>query len=120
MRFEVVDGKGLLPENTYFVIWTTTPWTLPANVAICLHPDYIYSVVQVNGTDYVVAKERLEPFLEVLRTGKSRVEAEYPGRKLEGIICRHPFVERDSLVVLGDYVTLEYGTGCVHNAPGHL
>ena len=119
VRFEVVDGKGLLPENTYFVIWTTTPWTLPANVAICLHPDYIYSVVQVNGTDYVVAKERLEPFLEVLRTGKSRVEAEYPGRKLEGIICRHPFVERDSLVVLGDYVTLEYGTGCVHNAPGH-
>ncbi|RJX17121.1 MAG: isoleucine--tRNA ligase [Ammonifex sp.] len=119
VRFKVVDGKGLLPPDTYFVIWTTTPWTLPANVAICLHPDFVYSAVRVGGVVYVVAKELLTPFLHAIGAGTGNVEAEYAGRDLEGVICRHPFAERDSLVVLGDYVSLEQGTGCVHNAPGH-
>ncbi|MEW6182658.1 MAG: isoleucine--tRNA ligase [Bacillota bacterium] len=119
VRFKVVDGKGLLPPETYFVIWTTTPWTLPANVAVCLHPDFVYSVVRSDGAGYVVAKELIGPFLKVLGSEQYTVEAEFQGRELEGALCRHPFAERDSLVVLGDYVSLEQGTGCVHNAPGH-
>jgi isoleucyl-tRNA synthetase len=119
VRFKVVDGKGLLPPDTCFVIWTTTPWTLPANVAICLHPDFLYCAVRVGGVAYVVARELSTPFLKAIGAGTGSVEAEYMGRELEGIVCRHPFAERDSLVVLGDYISLEQGTGCVHNAPGH-
>ncbi|MGQ9511606.1 isoleucine--tRNA ligase [Thermodesulfitimonas sp.] len=118
VAFTVVDGKGFLPPGTAVVIWTTTPWTLPANVSVCLHPDFVYVVVRVDGERYVVARELLPAFLKVLgKTGV--VEAEYKGQELEGVRLKHPFLERESLVVLDTYVTLEQGTGCVHNAPGH-
>ncbi|WP_334109810.1 isoleucine--tRNA ligase [Thermodesulfitimonas autotrophica] len=118
VAFAVVDGKGFLPPGTAVVIWTTTPWTLPANVSVCLHPDFVYVVVRVDGKRYVVARELLPAFLKVLgKTGV--VEAEYKGQELEGVRLQHPFLERESLVVLDTYVTLEQGTGCVHNAPGH-
>jgi isoleucyl-tRNA synthetase len=118
VAFAVVDGKGFLPPGTTVVIWTTTPWTLPANVSVCLHPDFVYVVVRVDGERYVVARELLPAFLKVLgKTGV--VEAEYKGQELEGVRLQHPFLERESLVVLDTYVTLEQGTGCVHNAPGH-
>ncbi|RPF42988.1 isoleucyl-tRNA synthetase [Thermodesulfitimonas autotrophica] len=118
VAFAVVDGKGFLPPGTAVVIWTTTPWTLPANVSVCLHPDFVYVVVRVDGERYVVARELLPAFLKVLgKTGV--VEAEYKGQELEGVRLKHPFCERESLVVLDTYVTLEQGTGCVHNAPGH-
>lgn len=119
VRFRVTDGKGLLSPDTYFVIWTTTPWTLPANVSVCLHPDFVYAVVRAGDARYVVARELLENLLTVLGEKDGVVEVEYQGRELEGVRVKHPFFERESLVVLGDYVTLEQGTGCVHNAPGH-
>lgn len=119
VRFEVTEGKGLVPPDTCFVIWTTTPWTLPANVAVCVHPEYEYVAVRVDRNRYVVARELLTSFLDVLEKGEGVVEARYKGKELEGVRLKHPFLDRESLVVIDDYVTLDYGTGCVHTAPGH-
>lgn len=121
VRFAVIDGKDILPpENTYIVIWTTTPWTLPANVGICLHPDYTYLLGAVDGERYLVAEELWPSFLQALRADRAEPVARFQGRSLEGVVCRHPFVEgRRSVVVLDTYVSLEQGTGCVHIAPGH-
>ncbi|NLJ77217.1 MAG: isoleucine--tRNA ligase [Peptococcaceae bacterium] len=120
VRFPVKDGKGLLPEkDTYLVIWTTTPWTLPANVAICLHPEYQYVLLQVGSEKYLVAAELKDDFLENVGLGQAEVVGQFTGAELEHIECRHPFVDRTSLVILGDHVTLDQGTGCVHTAPGH-
>lgn len=106
-------------NESYFVIWTTTPWTLPANVAIALHPDYEYVLAKFGGEVYVVAEELLKSFAEKIDEKDYKVLAKTKGKFLEGIVCKHPFVERDSVVVLDEYVTLEQGTGCVHIAPGH-
>lgn len=120
VRFPVKDGKGVLPEeNTYVVIWTTTPWTLIANLAVCLHPDFDYVLLQAGESKYLVARELAESFTEAAGLNDARVVGEYKGKDIEKVVCRHPFVERDSLVILGDHVTLEAGTGCVHTAPGH-
>ncbi|MDI6710604.1 MAG: isoleucine--tRNA ligase [Bacillota bacterium] len=121
VRFPVVDGKGLLPEERAFVvIWTTTPWTIPANVAVCLHPGFTYALVrdEEDGALYVVASDLKQEFDRALGR-ETAVEKTFPGSSLEGVVCRHPFVDRSSVVVLGDYVTLDQGTGCVHTAPGH-
>jgi len=119
VKFRVKDGKGIIDTDSYFVIWTTTPWTIPANVAICLHPDFTYVLADVEGQKLVVAKELLERFVqEIGGTGYSIIK-EFEGVDLEYIVCRHPIMDRDSLVILGDHVTLEAGTGCVHTAPGH-
>jgi len=122
VRFQVVDGRGKLEQNAdvYFVIWTTTPWTIPANLAICLHPEYSY--VRVNTPehgDLIIAEELLGSVIETLQITGYKVVARYKGSELEGILCRHPLYERMSPVVLGRHVTLEAGTGCVHTAPGH-
>ncbi|RJX16735.1 MAG: isoleucine--tRNA ligase [Desulforudis sp.] len=121
VTFRVVEGKGLLPEDgeTFVVIWTTTPWTLPANVAICLHPDFQYVLLRSGGRSYLVARELADSFRNVLGDPTAEVTREFEGRELEGLICAHPFIDRRSVVVLGDYVTLDQGTGCVHIAPGH-
>ncbi|RDV83558.1 isoleucine--tRNA ligase [Ammonifex thiophilus] len=119
VRFRVKDGKGLLPSDAAFVIWTTTPWTLPANVAVCLHPELDYVLVRVGKERLVVAEVLLPSFLEVLGVEGGEVEARFKGKELEGIVLEHPFFERDSLVVVDTYVSAEQGTGCVHNAPGH-
>ena len=120
VRFPVKDGKGLLPEDdTYFVIWTTTPWTIPANLAIALHPYYEYILVQTERGKLVLAKELAQNVLEELGLTSQKVIAEFKGEELENIVCIHPTMERDSLVILGSHVTLEAGTGCVHTAPGH-
>ena len=121
VRFPVRDGKGVLPEeDTYIVIWTTTPWTLPANVAICLHPDFEYVLMAAGGVKYVVAKELKDSFLTTVGLSEGQVLLEFTGADLENIGCRHPFIpERTSRVINGDLVTLEQGTGCVHIAPGH-
>lgn len=118
VKFPVVEGL-LAEENAFFVIWTTTPWTLPANLAICLHPDFIYQVLVVGDEKYVVAEDLSFSFLEVLGNPDYRVEKTFVGKELEGIVCRHPLYDRNSVVILGDHVTLEQGTGCVHTAPGH-
>jgi len=119
VRFPVQDGRGVLPAGSYVVIWTTTPWTLLANVAITVHPDFTYVLVEADGERYVVAKELLSSFVTAVGLSNVRVEKEIPGREMERIVCRHPFLDRESLVILGDHVTLDAGTGCVHTAPGH-
>lgn len=121
VRFVVTDGKGLLPQDqTYVVIWTTTPWTIPANVAICLHPEFEYALLRDkgDGTGYLVAAELKDAFDRVLGR-ETTVEKTFQGADLEGVVCRHPFIDRSSPLVLGNYVTLDQGTGCVHTAPGH-
>lgn len=120
VRFPVKDGKGVLSEkDTYVVIWTTTPWTLPANVAISLHPDFEYVLVRAGKDKYLVAKELKQNFLEIVGMQGAEVTGDYKGSELELIECGHPFVDRASLLILGEHVTLDQGTGCVHTAPGH-
>lgn len=119
VKFPVKDGKGLLPEKDAFVvIWTTTPWTLPANLAISLHPDYQYVTVKAADEVWLVAEGMLESLRE-LWSMELPVVQKFDGRDLEGIICVNPLMERDSVLILGEHVTLEQGTGCVHTAPGH-
>ncbi len=120
VKFPVVDGKGVLPEDrTYVVIWTTTPWTLPANVAICLHPDFEYSMIANKGENLLVATGLLDDFARETGLESYEVKRTFKGTDLEGILCRHPFMDRRSVLILGEHVTLEQGTGCVHTAPGH-
>jgi isoleucyl-tRNA synthetase len=151
VKFEVKEipasmkEKGWFKEfpryKHYFLIWTTTPWTLPANLAIALHPDVEYSevLVKVNGHKeiWVVANELIVPCLnekfglsedrDFVPTDKNSqlidnrysVIRNHAGKELEGITCQHPFIDRESRVIIGEYVTTETGTGCVHIAPGH-
>lgn len=120
VKFKVRDGKGVLPEeNTFVVIWTTTPWTLPANVAICLHPDFEYALIETKDENLVVATGLLEAFGKDVGLESYEIKQTFKGSDLEGITCRHPFMDRNSVLILGEHVTLEQGTGCVHTAPGH-
>ena len=125
VKFEVTDDKGLFEDiykkvkKVYYVIWTTTTWTMPANLAICLNAGFDYSVVKNGDEAYVVASGLLENVMKVGGVEDYEVIGEFKGSELEFMVCRHPFIERDSLVILGDHVTLESGTGCVHTAPGH-
>ncbi|HHX50322.1 MAG TPA: isoleucine--tRNA ligase [Clostridia bacterium] len=120
VKFPVKEGRGLVPEEeTFFVIWTTTPWTIPANLAIALHPDFQYVLVDTGEGKLLLAKELKEMVLKETGLEEKALLGEFFGRELEGVRCRHPLYERDSLVILGDHVTLEQGTGCVHTAPGH-
>ncbi|NBI29438.1 isoleucine--tRNA ligase [Chengkuizengella marina] len=119
VAFQVKDGKGILPEDASIVIWTTTPWTLPANLGISLHPEFDYLMVDVNGKKYVVAEGLLDSLKKELDWDSLSIIDQFKGNELENITCSHPFYDRESLVMLGEHVTLEAGTGCVHTAPGH-
>ena len=126
VKFKVSDDKGLFTEkgidinNTYFVIWTTTTWTLPGNLAICLGPNYDYVVVRAeNGENYVMAEYLVPVTMEAAGIEKYEVIAKFLGSDLEGVKTEHPFMNRPSPIILGDHVTLESGTGCVHTAPGY-
>ncbi|MGA2881733.1 MAG: isoleucine--tRNA ligase [Bryobacteraceae bacterium] len=110
---------ALAGRNVYGLIWTTTPWTIPANVAIAYHPKFEYVAVEVGDAVYIVAVELLKVTAEKLGWDTPKAIAAFPGAKLEGAIFRHPFLDRDSLGILADHVTLEQGTGAVHTAPGH-
>lgn len=113
--------KSEFGPDLHMVIWTTTPWTLPANVAICLNRDFRYAVVSL-GDDYLImARDLVERVMLDLGAGEGdfSIVEEVPASKLEGMICQHPFIDRDSLVIFGNHVTIEAGTGCVHTAPGH-
>jgi isoleucyl-tRNA synthetase len=110
---------ALAGRNVYGLIWTTTPWTIPANVGIAYHPKFEYVAAEVGDDVYIVALELLKVTAEKLGWESAKVIAAFPGAKIEGAIFRHPFLDRDSLGVLGDHVTLEQGTGAVHTAPGH-
>ena len=126
VKMPLVKDNGMLPEAAqgkpaYIVIWTTTPWTMPANVAIALHPDFEYAWVECEGEILFMAKEMLEAVGKVCKKDLSNIIGTCKGKDMEYAECRHPFetIDRKSLVVMADYVTLEAGTGCVHTAPGH-
>ncbi len=114
------EGKGKAGEKpVYVIIWTTTPWTIPANLAIALHPDFTYATVDVGDEVYILAEGLLEEVMKKFGIKKYEVLEKFQGKRLEGFKARHPFLDRDSLIILASYVTLEAGTGCVHTAPGH-
>lgn len=101
------------------LIWTTTPWTLPANLAVALHPDFIYAAVDMGDRIRIVAKDLVENLMKLFGVEGAAVIKEWQGSELENLQARHPFYDRLSPLVLGDHVTLDAGTGCVHTAPGH-
>ena len=125
VKFAVKDDQGKLSKlgidvsKTYFVIWTTTTWTLPGNMAICLGPEYEYCAVKANGEYYIMAKELAPAAMKAAQIEDYELIGSVTGKELEYIVCQHPFLDRDSLVIVGDHVTLDSGTGCVHTAPGH-
>jgi isoleucyl-tRNA synthetase len=113
-KFPSLKGK-----KVSVLIWTTTPWTLPANLAIAFHPDFEYTAFQTDG-EVLIAAKRLVPVLaEELGLEKTKELATFRGKEMEGLKAKHPFIDRESVFVLADYVTLDQGTGCVHTAPGH-
>ena len=109
----------LAGRNVYGLIWTTTPWTIPSNMAIAYHPKFEYVAVDVNGDVYIVAEGLLEETEKNCGWGNPKILARFEGAKLEGAVFRHPFIDRNSGGILADHVTLEQGTGAVHTAPGH-
>ncbi len=125
VKFKVLNDNNIFnnldidKDNIYFVIWTTTTWTLPANVAICLGSDFNYSIVQVNNEYLIIASELLEKTMTSSGIEDYKVISVFKGSQLEHITAQHPFLNRKSLIINGDHVTLESGTGCVHTAPGH-
>ena len=132
---------ALAGRNVFVLIWTTTPWTLPANLGIAVHPDFEYSAFEAGDDDvYIVASDLVESVAAKCRLGETRVLASFSGSKLDRLECRHPWIDRPSLLMIGDHVTLggeadaeteldvseakkhgdsKAGTGCVHTAPGH-
>ena len=116
--FSEIDAS-LAGDNVYAVIWTTTPWTLPANLAVALHPDFVYAAVKAGEEILIIARDLVEKVMEETGVEKYEVKGTFPSQGFENRKCRHPFMDRDSLFVLADYVTTEAGTGCVHTAPGH-
>ncbi|PGS42418.1 isoleucine--tRNA ligase [Bacillus cereus] len=119
VAFPVKDGKNVLEGDEKFIIWTTTPWTLPANLGISVHPELEYAIVKVNDEKYIIASELFETVAKTLEWENTEVVKTVKGSELEYTVAKHPFYDRDSLVMLGDHVTTDAGTGCVHTAPGH-
>lgn len=125
VKFKIIDdmgkltSKGIDLSRAYFVIWTTTTWTLPGNVAICVGADFNYSVVECESEFYIVAEELCKDTMEAAGKENYNIVATLKGSELEYMKAEHPFLERESLVIVGDHVTLVSGTGCVHTAPGH-
>ncbi|WP_440895221.1 isoleucine--tRNA ligase [Amphibacillus sp. Q70] len=119
VAFDVKEGGELLSGDEKFVIWTTTPWTLPANLAIAVHADLTYVVVEVNGDKLIIAEDLLETVAEELEWEDYRIIQSFKGAEADRLVAKHPFYDRDSLVILADHVTTDGGTGLVHTAPGH-
>ncbi len=120
VKFPLIGNVEGVDGDVFVVIWTTTPWTLPANLGISLHPDFEYGFYKAeNGEVYLVAVELSENFAKDCDLGELTLIKKVKGVELDGKECKHPFIDRTSLVMVGDHVTLEQGTGCVHTAPGH-
>ena len=125
VKFLVKDHKGKFigdEEATYFVIWTTTPWTLPANQAIAINPKFTYRRVRTSRGALIIEEELVPTVMKAIGLEPSEykiTEGAWSGAELEGIVCQHPWLDRDSKIVLGEFVTRDQGTGCVHIAPGH-
>ena len=120
VAFDVKDNKGVFSEDAKFVIWTTTPWTIPANLAICLNEAFDYVMVKTEKGNLIFLKSMTEKLLEKFELTNLGELHTFKGKELEGIKCVHPlYSERESVIILGNHVTDEDGTGCVHTAPGH-
>ena len=122
VKFPVVDNQnkwGRDCEPAYVLIWTTTPWTIPANMAIAVHPEAEYVLVESGAEYYLMAQEMVEHVAAETGMEPGKVCQSFKGKAIEGIVCRHPVYERESKLVLADYVSMDQGTGCVHTAPGH-
>ena len=123
VKFKMKDDNGKLAgfdlENTYFVIWTTTIWTLPGNMAICLHPRDSYVLVKAeNGETYIMAEALTDKTMKLGGFENYEILASFPGEFFENMLASHPFLDKTSRLVNAEYVTMDSGTGCVHTAPG--
>lgn len=120
VKFKIKDAQGKFEEeDSYVIIWTTTPWTLPANLAITLHPNYKYLLVRTNKGNLLIAEDLLEEVMEKINISEYEIIHTFKGKELEGLVSENPLIKRDSMVIIGEHVTLAQGTGCVHTAPGH-
>lgn len=119
VKFNVKDGKGVLSTDDSFVIWTTTPWTIPANLAICLNERLEYALVKSEKGNLLVLKELVDSLWEKFGLEEKEILKTFKGKELEGITTKHPLYDKESVIILGDHVTADAGTGCVHTAPGH-
>ncbi|WP_027359000.1 isoleucine--tRNA ligase [Desulforegula conservatrix] len=124
VRFPVKDdlsfiSPALAGKKIFLVIWTTTPWTIPANLGVSVNPDFEYSAIENGDEVLVVAKELAEKCMQTFGIETINTIAEFTGVQIDGLKCSHPFYDRDSIIMNGLHVTLEAGTGCVHTAPGH-
>jgi len=119
VAFPVRDGKGVIDNDARVVIWTTTPWTLPANLAISAHPDFVYGEYETNKGKLVFLKEFADNLKSELKLGDIKLLKEFKGKDIEGVVCKHPFYDRDSYMLVGTHITNDAGTGLVHTAPGH-
>ncbi|MGI5838410.1 MAG: isoleucine--tRNA ligase [bacterium] len=121
VKFRLIDSAKLLgsDEPVDVLIWTTTPWTLPANVAIALGREFDYAFVQAPGTVLVMAEQLVDTVMQETGISDYSIRKVVKGSDLEKMECRHPFLDRNSLLILADHVLLDQGTGCVHTAPGH-
>jgi len=122
VKFLLKDIPEFLKEysnkNIFVLIWTTTPWTIPANLAIALHKDYDYALFEAKG-EYYIAASRLVPIISEIMGCSCKIEKEFKGINLKGLNTIHPLYDRPSIIINTDYVVLDQGTGCVHTAPGH-
>ena len=119
VAFDVLDGKGVLEGDERFVIWTTTPWTIPSNLAVCLNEAFDYAVVQTEAGKLIFLASKVDELLPKFGLTNQGILKTFKGKELEYITVKHPFYpERPSLVILGNHVSGEDGTGCVHTAPG--
>ena len=124
VKFPVADSKGKFDEkNTFIVIWTTTPWTLPGNLGITLGEDFDYSIVECEEERYIIATELVEKVMGIAGIAEYEEVQKLKGKELEGVLCKHPFLDRDSRVIMGSEDTVDVqlteGTGAVHTAPGY-
>lgn len=119
LAFKVEDGKNVVSNDSELVIWTTTPWTIPANLAISVHPNYNYVVIEHEDRFFVVAEDLVEDFVKELEFANYKIVNTFKGEALEYVTYIHPLNNKILPVILGEHVTLDSGTGLVHTAPGH-
>ena len=126
VKFEMLEEEKLYKKaninssnKLYSIIWTTTPWTIPSNLAICLNSRFNYSIFEYKGVNYFVASDLLEKFTKDVEWEDVKVLGELRGDEFENFKAKHPLYNKESLLILGDHVTLDAGTGAVHTAPGH-
>lgn len=119
VKFPVKDGKGILDSDVSFVIWTTTPWTIPANLGISVHPNFTYALIQTEKGKLIVLEELVESLCAKFGCETYEILQTFKGKEFEYMTCTHPlYPERESLLMCGEHVTADAGTGCVHTAPG--